>query len=108
MDNMNNKIEKIEDKVDNIEKKIEDKMDNMDGVLRSILDLMTQGSTPAPSPVPSSDPVTSCVDTPGRFWHNGSRKQWCKIVQNANNARKTCDNNELNNVCPVSCGKCTP
>ena len=87
---------------------MEDKMDSMDGVLRTILDLMTQGSTPAPSPVPSSAPVTSCVDKQGKFEHNGSKKQWCRLAQNAKNTNKLCKNHDLYDHCPWTCDRCPP
>jgi len=118
IDDVEGKVDSIEGKIDDVEGMVigiegkigdmEDKMDNMDGVLRTILDLMTQGSsTPAPSSVPSSAPVP-CVDTAGKVEHNGSKRNWCNIARNANNTNKLCRNNDLFDICPVTCGRCSP
>jgi len=87
---------------------VKSQMNTMEDMLMTILDLMTQVSTPAPISPPTAAPVTSCVDTVGKVVHNGSNRNWCQIARNANNTNKSCRNNDLYDLCPVTCGRCSP
>eukprot|EP00551_Chaetoceros_affinis_P016639 CAMPEP_0203713038 /NCGR_PEP_ID=MMETSP0091-20130426/70354_1 /ASSEMBLY_ACC=CAM_ASM_001089 /TAXON_ID=426623 /ORGANISM="Chaetoceros affinis, Strain CCMP159" /LENGTH=373 /DNA_ID=CAMNT_0050591045 /DNA_START=40 /DNA_END=1161 /DNA_ORIENTATION=- len=100
---LKSQMNNMEDKMESMEAK----MDNMDGVLMTILDLMTQGSTPAPIGPPTPAPVP-CVDTARKVVHNGSKRNWCQIARNANNTNRLCRNNDLFDICPVTCGRCSP
>eukprot|EP00551_Chaetoceros_affinis_P002062 CAMPEP_0203661362 /NCGR_PEP_ID=MMETSP0088-20131115/59571_1 /ASSEMBLY_ACC=CAM_ASM_001087 /TAXON_ID=426623 /ORGANISM="Chaetoceros affinis, Strain CCMP159" /LENGTH=376 /DNA_ID=CAMNT_0050524031 /DNA_START=60 /DNA_END=1190 /DNA_ORIENTATION=+ len=100
---LKSQMNNMEDKMESMEAK----MDNMDGVLMTILDLITQGSTPAPIGPPTPAPVP-CVDTAKKVVHNGSKRNWCQMARNANNTNRLCRNNDLYDICPVTCGRCSP
>ena len=82
----------------------------MEAMLKEVLDLMSAPtvSTPVPSSTPTVPP-SICADKTEKFAIGNSIRPWCKIAASKNEkvSLKFCEQYDLWDHCPVTCGVCS-
>ena len=111
MDNIEEKINNVDSKFDSKFNEIGGRIDSMEAMLQELLELMM--ATPAPTvstPVPSSTPTVPpsiCADKAGSWTIGNKTKPWCKIAAKHSDTLQFCNEKDLWDHCPVTCGRCS-